>query len=178
MASARPRGSWAPKSALFALDQGHYSCSGSRSLFEVVKFPMRAEAGILLALLIIALTASLPVGVLYWLNRPMAFPNPGISAYEAPKSDTLVPRAATGVHESYALSISAAKQKEPSHAKRSRFAASARRAGSASISVAMVQRKRQLSERKQRPQSPIPAIHGFQDHSWAYRDQQFGIWYR
>jgi hypothetical protein len=40
---------------------------------------MRGDAGILFALFVIALSASLPVGALYWLMRPMALPNPGIS---------------------------------------------------------------------------------------------------
>jgi len=140
---------------------------------------MRGDAGILFALFVIALSASLPVGALYWLMRPMALPNPGISAYQAPRSDPTIPRVPSGVDESYALSITAAKREnERLHGKsRSGFAA-ARQASSASIGVAMVQQTRQRSARKQWPQSPLPTVHEPPGHSWAFRDHEFGIWYR
>jgi hypothetical protein len=94
---------------------------------------MRGDAGILFALFVIALSASLPVGALYWLMRPMALPNPGISAYQAPRSDPTIPRVPSGVDESYALSITAAKREnERLHGKsRSGFAAAAKPAARA-----------------------------------------------
>jgi len=141
---------------------------------------MRGDAGILFALFVIALSASLPVGALYWLMRPMALPNPGIRAYQAPRSDPIIPRVPSGVDESYALSITAAKREnERLHGKsRSRVAASACQASGGSVGVAMVQQTRQRSTRKQRPQSPLPTVHEPPGHSWALRDHEFGIWYR
>jgi hypothetical protein len=142
--------------------------------------PIRADAGILLALFVIALSASLPVGALYWLMRPMAFPNPGISAYQAPRSDSTISRVPSSVYETYALSITAAKREnERQHGKsRSGFAASARQAGSGRVGVAMVQQTRQRSARKQWPQSPLPTVHEPPGRSWAFRDHEFGICYR
>jgi hypothetical protein len=149
-------------------------------MWQGMECPIRGDVGIFLALCVIALSASLPVGALYWLMRPIALPNPGISAYQAPRSDPIVPRVPSGVYESYALSITAAKREnERQHGKsRSGFAASARQAGSGRVGVAMVQQTRQRSARKQRPQSPLPTVHEPPDRSWAFRDHEFGIWYR
>ena len=140
----------------------------------------RGDLGILLALFIIALSASLPAGVLYWLMRPMALPNPGISTYQAPRSDSLIRRVPSGTHESYVLSITAAKREnERLHRKsRSGFSASTRQAGGGSVGVVMVQQMRQRSARKQWPQSPLPTVHIPPGRSWAFRDHEFGIWYR
>src|SRR5262249_59035778 len=121
----------------------------------------------------------LPVGILYWLMRPMAFPNPGISAYQAPRSNPTIPRVSSGVHESYALSITAAKREnERLHGKsRSGFAASARQQSRRSDAVVMVRQTRQRSARKQRPQSPFSTAHDPR-HFWEFRSQGFGMRYR
>jgi hypothetical protein len=72
--------------------------------------PIRADTKILVALFVIGLTASLPFGALYWLMRPTILPNPGLTSYQAPRPDPVVPRVAGRVDESYTLSIAAAKR--------------------------------------------------------------------
>jgi hypothetical protein len=142
--------------------------------------PIRRDAGILFALFVITLGASLPVGALYWLMRPMAFPNPGISAYQAPRSDPTIPRVPSGVYEAYAISITAAKRENdrPHTKSRSRFAANARQALRGNVGVDTAQQTQQRSARKQHPQSPWPAVGEPSGHFWAFRNHEFGIWYR
>jgi hypothetical protein len=72
--------------------------------------PIRADTKSLVALFVIGLAASLPFGALYWLMRPTILPNPGLTSYQAPRPDPVVPRVAGGVDESYTLSIAAAKR--------------------------------------------------------------------
>jgi hypothetical protein len=140
---------------------------------------MRGDAKILFAIFAIALSASLPVGALYWLMRPMALPNPGISAYQAPKSNPTIPQGPSDVYESYALSTAAIKRENGRHTKsRSGFAARAHHASRGNVGVAMVQQTRQRSARKQHPQSPWPTVREPPGRFWALRDHQFGIWYR
>jgi hypothetical protein len=141
---------------------------------------IRGDTGILFALFVIALSAGFPAGALYWLMRPMALPNPGISAYQAPRSDPTIPRVPSSVHESYALSVPAAKRENERLRGKSRsgFAASARQPGSGRVGVAVVQQTRQRSARRQWPQSPFPTVHVLPRRSWAFRDHEFGVWYR
>jgi hypothetical protein len=150
------------------------------SMWQGMECPIRGDVGIFLALCVIALSASLPMGALYWLMRPMALPNPGISAYQAPRSDPIVRRIPGGVYESYALSITAAKREnERSHAKsRPRFAASTRQASSGRVRVAMVPQTQQRNARRQRLQFPLPPGREPPGHSWAFWDRDFGTWYR
>jgi hypothetical protein len=139
----------------------------------------RSVAQMAFVLFVIALSASLPVGILYWLMRPIAFPNPGISAYSAPRSDPPIRSVPSGVYESYALSITAAKREnEQLHGKsRKGLAAGARQQSRGSVAVVMAQPTRQRSARKQRPQSPLPTVHDPR-HFWASGSQGFGMWYR
>ena len=155
------------------------------SMWQGMECPIRGDVGIFFALFVIALSASLPVGALYWLMRPTALPNPGISAYQAPRSDPTIPRIPSSVYESYALSITAAKREnDRPHAKsRPRFAASTRQASSGRGRVAMVQQTQQRSARRQRLQFPWPTVqqppsHSPPSHSWAFGDRDFGTWYR
>jgi len=53
---------------------------------------LRANAGLLGAFFLIALTGLLPAGVLYWLMRPTVTVNPGLRAYQAPRPDPLFAR--------------------------------------------------------------------------------------
>jgi len=150
-------------------------------------FPIRADAGILVALFVILLGTTVPVGALYWLMRPTILPNPGITAYQAPRPDPVVPRVveeSRGVEEPYALSITGAKRENEllnSNA-RSAFAAvrDAKPPAEAAAPSAKAQQKRQRSVRTQRRQSPSLLAHepATPIHSWALRDQAFGTWYR
>jgi len=140
---------------------------------------VRGDAKIGFALFAVALSASLPVGALYWLMRPMALPNPGISTYQAPRSDPTISRGPSDVYEAYALSTTAVKRgNERPHAKsRSGFSARAH-VSRRNVGVAMVQQTRQRSARKHYPQSPWPAVRESPGHFWAFRNHEFGMWYR
>jgi hypothetical protein len=145
---------------------------------------IRADAGILVALFVIMLSTTVPVGALYWLMRPTILPNPGITAYQAPRPDPVVPRVVRGVEESYALSITAAKRENEllNSDARSAFAAVryTKPPAEAAAPSAKAQQKRQRSARTQRRQSPSLFAHepATPIHSWALRDQGFGTWYR
>jgi hypothetical protein len=146
-------------------------------------FPIRADAGIFVALFVIVLSTIVPLGALYWLMRPTILPNPGITAYQAPRPDPVVPRVARGVEqsrgveESYALSITAAKRENEllNAEARSAFAAArdAKPPAEAAAPSAKAQQKRQRSARTQQRQSPSLLVHEAATpiHSWALRDQ-------
>jgi hypothetical protein len=141
--------------------------------------PIRADTKILVALFVIGLTASLPFGALYWLMRPTILPNPGLTSYQAPRPDPVVPRVAGGVEESYTLSIAAAKRENEllnANAK-SAFAAArdAKPAAEAASPSTVAQQKRQRSARTRslfahELETPV--------HSSALRGQAFGTWNR
>jgi hypothetical protein len=140
---------------------------------------IRADAGILVALFVIMLSTTVPVGALYWLMRPTILPNPGLTSYQAPRPDPVVPRVAGGVEESYTLSIAAAKRENEllnANAK-SAFAAArdAKPAAEAASPSTVAQQKRQRSARARslfahELETPV--------HSSALRGQAFGTWYR
>jgi hypothetical protein len=50
------------------------------------------HSGLLGVFFLIALTALLPAGILYWLMRPTVILNPGLSAYQPPRPDPLFAR--------------------------------------------------------------------------------------
>jgi hypothetical protein len=141
--------------------------------------PIRADTKILVALFVIGLTASLPFGALYWLMRPTILANPGLTSYQAPRPDPVVPRVAGGVDESYTLSIAAAKRENEllnANAK-SAFAAArdAKLAAKAASPSAVAQQKRQRSAHTR---SLFAHELGTPVHSSALRGQAFGTWYR
>jgi hypothetical protein len=80
------------------------------SLFMEERFPISVDAGFLGAFSLIALSAAIPAGALYWLMRPAILPNPGISSYRPPKPDPILPLIATETRDPHALSIAAAKR--------------------------------------------------------------------
>jgi hypothetical protein len=138
---------------------------------------MRDDAKMVFALFALALGTSLPVGALYWLMRPTALPNPGISTYQAPKSDPTITRGPSGAYEAYALSTTAVKRgNERPHAKsRSGFSASAR-VSRRNVGLAMVQQTRERSAHKQYSQSPWRGLRERPGRFWAFRDHEFGMW--
>jgi hypothetical protein len=69
---------------------------------------VRAGAELLGAFFLIGFTGLLPAGVLYRLMRPTIVVNPGLSAYQAPRADPLLPRIATRALNSHALPFVAA----------------------------------------------------------------------
>jgi hypothetical protein len=148
------------------------------------RLPIRADPGILAALFVIGLSASLPAGVLYWLMRPTILPNPGMSAYQAPRLDPLLPLIARETRDPYALSITAAKREnELLHADAQSVFASAQATNLTSETVAPTpigQQKRQRSARAQGRQSPpVPAHERARSvPSEAFRGQAFATWYR
>jgi hypothetical protein len=71
---------------------------------------VRAGAELLGVFFIIGLTGLLPAGVLYWLMRPTIVVNPGLTAYQAPRPDSLVPLTSNQVVNSRAAPFVAAKQ--------------------------------------------------------------------
>jgi len=144
---------------------------------------IRADAGILVALFIIGLSTTLPVGVLYWLMRPTLLPNPGISAYQTPRPDPAFPRVPRGVEDSHALSIAAAKRANEllnAHAGSGFVAGQHAKATAEAVAPATGEQKRQRSARIQRRQSPpVPANEpAMPVRSWAFHDHAFGNWYR
>ena len=140
---------------------------------------MRSDAKVAFALLAVALSASLPVGALYWLMRPMVLRNPGIATYQAPRSAPPIPRGPSGVYEANALSTTPVKRgNERPHAKsRSGFSASPH-VSRRNVGVAMVQQTRQRTARKQYPQSAWPSVRENPGRFWAFRDQEYRMWYR
>ena len=85
---------------------------------------LRAGAELAGVFFIIGLTGFLPVGVIYWLMRPTIATNPGLSAYQVPRPDPLIPRTSNHVVDSRAAPIVAAKQQTESQADgRAAFAA-------------------------------------------------------
>src|SRR3954447_2581202 len=111
--------------------------------------PLRVDASIVAALVLIGLCAAVPIAALYWLMRPTIVPNPGISAYRSPRPDPLLPLIPRETRDFYALSIAAAKREnELLHADaQSAFAAvqDAKPATELSNSTSIRQQKRQRS---------------------------------
>jgi hypothetical protein len=144
--------------------------------------PIHADLRMLAALLIIAVSAALPAGALYWLMRPTILPNPGISAYRAPRPDPLLPLIARPTTDPYALSIAAAKREnERLRADAGSAFAAVQDAESAPGRLPSGQPKRHRSARTQsRQQNPTVSVHEpvAPFNSWANRDHSFAIWYR
>jgi hypothetical protein len=147
--------------------------------------PGRTDLRMLAALLIIALSAALPAGTLYWLMRPIILPNPGISAYRPPRPDPLLPLIARETGDPYALSIAAAKREnERQRAGAGSAFAAAQDAELATVGLASTRirpQKRQRSARMQsRQQNPFVSAHtpATPFNIWADRDHSFATWYR
>src|SRR4051812_48300520 len=145
---------------------------------------LRADASIPAALLLIGLSATLPVATLYWLMRPTVLPNPGISAYRPPKPDPLLPLPSRAARDPYASSLAAAKREnELQHTQPGAAFAFAQKTEPAprGLSLATVrQHKRQrgadtYARQQRRLVPPHPPITPF--NSWA-RDHSFATWYR
>jgi hypothetical protein len=71
---------------------------------------VRGGAELFGAFFLIGFTGLLPASVLYWLMRPTIVVNPGLSAYDAPRPDSLLPRLSNHIVNSRALPFVAAKQ--------------------------------------------------------------------
>lgn len=145
--------------------------------------PGRADVRMLAALFIIALTAALPAGALYWLMRPTVLPNPGIASYRPPRPDPLLPLVARQTRD--VRSISAMKRENGSLPADpgSAFAAvqDAEPASEGLASTTIGQQRRQRSARKQsRQQNPSFSARGQAApfNNWANRDHSFASWYR
>jgi hypothetical protein len=131
---------------------------------------LRADAALAGALFLIALTAIIPAGVLYWLMQPTVIANPGLTAYRAPKPDPVVGNVQGGVRHSYALSLAAAKREnELLHAEsRSALAAAQDRNPTPEGSSNIGQQKRQRRTRTQARQSPSVPVYQPAAPVWSW----------
>jgi hypothetical protein len=146
---------------------------------------LRADPGILAALFVIGLSASLPAGVLYWLMRPTILPNPGMSAYRPPRPDPLFPLIARETRDPYALSIAAAKQENGLLRADARSALAAAQdaeptAGGLASTTLRPQRRQRSARTQSRQQNPSVSAHepAAPFNTWANRDRSFASWYR
>jgi hypothetical protein len=149
------------------------------------RLPIRADPGILAALFVIGLSASLPAGVLYWLMRPTILPNPGMSAYRPPRPDPLFPLIARETRDPYALSIAAAKQENGLLRADARSALAAAQdaeptAGGLASTTLRPQRRQRSARTQSRQQNPSVSAHepAAPFNTWANRDRSFASWYR
>jgi len=147
--------------------------------------PLRVDASIFAALVLIGLCAAVPVAALYWLMRPTIVPNPGISAYRPPKPDPLLPLISRATRDPYAMSIAVAKREnellkvQPGAA--FALAQDARSTPEGLNSTTIRQQKRQRGGRtthtRQKDRSISPHAPAPPFNSWA-GDHSFATWYR
>jgi|SRR3954468_6212389 len=121
----------------------------------------RADAELLGVFFIIGLTGLLPVGVLYWLMRPTIVTNPGLSAYQAPRSDPLIP-ISNHVENSRAPPLVAAEQQTKSQADGRLAFAAAQRTPAEAIPKKRGQVRAEAHARRS-PSAPAFGALGFAD---------------
>jgi hypothetical protein len=144
------------------------------------KSVFRANTGLLGAFFLIALTGLTPAGVLYWLMRPTVIVNPGVSAYQAPKPDPLLPRGSNYALTSHVSPFGAAKQQSDLRSYgRSAFAA-AQKALPEAASADIGKKKRQVKPRSyaRRFNSPLAYEATNPISSWPVGTYGSTNWYR